>query len=267
MIFYHNFLITGGSGSIQLKASMEEYDQPDVLDEQTTAFDVQNNKTYEAIIEVDVSGWGSCNPGFTHSMVFSSPSASSTSQVDLYSFLDTDTNWFECASNYAISKMKIQLYSTNIDGPVAGAWTGSSGFGEIDFQVSSDGTAIKEVKLNFIDFSCGNVFSTSGSITFSNNPGWPITEDEFTIELTLSHSLDQEMQIRGNFEDGGEKRSELSSHPYPGTGHPQRALDPDPAVSIQRNLVPRRRWSTFFSAGGNGEDSRNPNRAGPPPYV
>jgi hypothetical protein len=203
MIFYHNFLITGRSGSIQLTAFMKEYGESNIVDEETNAFNVKNNTTYEAIIEVDVSGWGSCNPGFTHSMVFSSPSASSTSQVDLYSFLDTDTNWFECASNYAISKMEIQLYSTNIDGPVTGAWTGSSGFGDIDFQVSSDGTAIEEVKLSFIDFSCGNVVSTSGSITFSSNPGWPITEDEFTIDLTLSNSLDQEMQIRGSFEDGG----------------------------------------------------------------
>jgi hypothetical protein len=203
MVFYHNFLVTGGTGSIQLKASMKEYDESDILDEQTTSFDVQNNKTYEAIIEVDVSGWGSCNPSFTHSMVFSSPSASSTSQVDLYSFLNVDTNYFECASRYSISDMSIQPYGDPTDSPVTGAWTGSSGFGILDFNVSTDGTAIEEVKLNFLDFGCGNVGSMSGSITISNNPGWPIADGEFIIQLILSQSSDQEMQIQGNFEDGG----------------------------------------------------------------
>lgn len=203
MIFYKNFLITGGSGSIQLTASMKEYTEPNSLDEQTTSFDVQANKTYEAIIEVDVSSWGSCNPGFTHMIVFSSPSASSTSQVDLYSFLDPDTNWFECASRYGISDMSIQLYGGSIDSPVTGAWIGTSGFGELDFDVSSDGNAIEEVQFNFIDFSCGNVVSTSGSITFSNNPGWSIADDEFSIQLTLSQTLEQEMQIQGTFKNTG----------------------------------------------------------------
>jgi hypothetical protein len=69
MIFYQNFLITGGTGSIQINGSMQAYDSPTILDEQTDAFEVQNNTAYEAIIEVDVSGWGACNPGFTHSMV------------------------------------------------------------------------------------------------------------------------------------------------------------------------------------------------------
>lgn len=36
-------------GSIQLKGSMQEYDKPNILDEQTTTFDVLNNKAYEAI--------------------------------------------------------------------------------------------------------------------------------------------------------------------------------------------------------------------------
>lgn len=202
MIFYHNFLITGGAGSIQLKASMEEYDEPNILDERTSSFSVQNNKIYEVIIEVDVSGWGSCNPGFTHSMVFSSPSSFTTSQVDLYSLIDTDTNWFECASSYSISDMNIKPYGT-IGSPVTGAWTGTGGFGELDFNISSDATAIEEVKLNFLDFSCGNIVSASGSITFSNNPGWSVTDGEFSIQLTLSQTLDQEMLIQGTFESSG----------------------------------------------------------------
>jgi len=199
MIFYQNFLITGETGSIQIQGSMKEYDSPTILDEQTTAFEVQNNKAYEAIIEVDVSNWGACNPGFTHSMVFSSPSAASTRQVDLFSFLDTDTNFFECASQYSISDMSIQP----VEGPVAGSWTGRSGFGSVDFHVSDDRTTIEEITLNFEDFSCGDIVSRSGSIAFSNDPGWSVNDGKFTIQLTLSQTLDQEMLIQGAFENSG----------------------------------------------------------------
>ncbi len=203
MIFYKNILVTGGSGMVQLTASMKEYEDTAPLDQQTEVFDVQVNQAYEVMIEVDVSSWGSCNPGFTHSMIFSSPAAPETSQIDLYAFIDTDTNFFECAGNYAIRDMSIQPYGDSSDGPIVGPWAGISGFGNIEYQVSYDGTTIEEVKLIFVDFSCGNIVSTSGSITFSNNPGWPITEGEFFIQLILSQTLDQEMQIQGVFSNIG----------------------------------------------------------------
>jgi len=203
MIFYRNILIAGGSGMVRLVASMKEYEGLNTLDEQTAAFDVQANQTYEVIVEVDVSNWGSCNPSYTNSMVFSSPAASATSQIDLYSFSDLDTNWYKCAGSYTISDIRIQPYGSASGSPVVGGWIGTSGFGQIEFQVTSDGAAIEEVNLIFMDFSCGNIVSGSGYIMFSNSPGWPITDGEFSIDLTLSHTLDQEMQLQGTFTDAG----------------------------------------------------------------
>ena len=186
-----------------LTAAVKEYEDSNTLDEEIAAFDVQANQTYEVIVEVDVSGWGSCNTGYTHSMVISSPAVSTTSQIDIYSFADLEMGGYKCASSYVISDMSIQPYGGSIGSPVTGDWAGTSGFGQFEFHVSSDGTAIEEIKLNFEDFSCGNIVSGSGSIEFSNTPGWPVADSEFSIQLTLSHSLDQEMQIQGTFEDTG----------------------------------------------------------------
>lgn len=217
MIFYKNFMVTGGPGMVQLTATMKEYDGPAILDEMTDTISVQADQTYEAIVEVDVSSWGSCNPGFTESLVFSSPAATSSSKIDIYSFSDVDTGWFECAGNYSITDMYVQPYGGTNGTPVEGLWTGTSDFGEIEFEVSSDGNYIEKLKIIFVDFSCGIVASTSGSITFSKSPGWSISDGEFSMHVTLSQTQNREMDITGFFGNGGTDATGTYTADYDGT--------------------------------------------------
>lgn len=204
MIFYQDFRATGESGSLRLTAAIKATaTDPTSLAEQSADVNVQAGQTYTLITEVDLSGWGSCDPLDWDTVVFSSPATVGTNSINIYPVYDTDRNWYECVGRYAISAMRLEPGQGAIGSPVAGHWSGTTGFGQIEYRLASDGTAIERVKLEFENFSCGNVVDTSGSITFTDEAGWPVTGDEFSIQLTLSQTLDQEMRLEGSFAQAG----------------------------------------------------------------
>lgn len=204
MIFYQDFRASGESGSLRLTAAVkEEATDATHLAEQSTDVTVQAGQTYTLITEVDLSSWGSCDPLDWDRIVFSSPATAETGSINIYPVYDTDRNWYECVGRYAISAMRIEAGEGVIGSPVAGYWTGTAGFGQVEYRLASDGTAIDRVELAFQSFSCGDVANRSGSITITNDAGWPVSGDEFSIQLTLSHTLDQEMRLQGRFAQAG----------------------------------------------------------------
>ena len=68
--------------------------------------------------------------------------------------------------------------------PVAGEWGGSSGFGEIELVVNSDGTGIEKIGLYFDDFTCGIATFTDFTLEVSGFV-WAISNGQFTAELDL----------------------------------------------------------------------------------
>jgi hypothetical protein len=95
------------------------------------------------------------------------------------------------------------LYADHGDGPsppVAGDWSGTSGFGEIELVVSPDSTAIETIVIRYIDFTCGNVTS-NGSITITSS--WPISSGQFSADLNLDIAENRTMKITGTFDDSG----------------------------------------------------------------
>jgi hypothetical protein len=79
--------------------------------------------------------------------------------------------------------------------PTPGTWTGPADFGEIEFVVTQDGTEIEQIEIVFIDFTCG-ITTVNGSITITST--WPITNGQFTADLTLGGG--NEMTIQGTFD-------------------------------------------------------------------
>lgn len=204
IIFYQDFRASGESGSLRLSAAVKaEATDAASLAEHTIDVSVLAGQTYTLITEVDVSNWGTCNPIDRDTILFSSPGTSAPPGFDINAIFNTNWNRFECVGRYAISEMRIEAGEGAIGSPVAGHWTGTAGFGQVRYRLSSDGTAINRVGFDFQNFSCGDVSNRSGSLTISDDDGWPVTGDEFTIELTLSHTLEQEMRLRGSFANAG----------------------------------------------------------------
>jgi hypothetical protein len=204
MIYYLDFRATGASGSLRLAAAVKE-DPSDAasLAERVTDVSVRAGQTYTLITTMDLSSWGRCNPHEIDTIVVSSPAAARNHSFDIFPVMDPDTNWYECIGRYSISEMRIEATEAAVGSPMAGYWEGTAGFGGLELRLGSHGTRINRVRLNFQDFSCGNIDSTSGSIVITREAGWPIDDDAFSIELTLSQTLDQEMRLQGRFADAG----------------------------------------------------------------
>jgi len=72
--------------------------------------------------------------------------------------------------------------------PQSGDWKAQTDFGELVFTVNSDGTKINKLIIDVQNWSCGNVSgSWTITVTFTDpNAGWPITNDQFNIEVNTS---------------------------------------------------------------------------------
>ena len=83
--------------------------------------------------------------------------------------------------------------------PVAGEWSGLSGFGEIELVVNSDRTGLESIALMFNDFPCaGFIFNGTTTVTGS----WDISNRQFTAQLDLGTNADT-IYIVGTFDDSG----------------------------------------------------------------
>jgi hypothetical protein len=232
--FYQEFRAIDDSGTLRLTAAVKaDETDPTNLAEQSVEVDVLTGQTYTLITKVAVSNWGACDPQDVDTILFGSPTTTATSSIAIPPDYDPDWNWYRCIGRYGISEMRIQPSEGAIDSPVAGYWNGVAGFGQIEFRLTADGTAINRIRLELEDFSCGDAVDVSGSITVSSESGWPITSNTFTARLTLSLPLEREIQIAGSFADagttaGGTYTAEFNNSRCDGTWNASPAIDRSP---------------------------------------
>jgi len=97
-------------------------------------------------------------------------------------------------------------YGVTYAQPESGDWRVLTDFGEFVFTVNIDGTHITKIIYTFSSWTCGPV-TLSGTISIEKEPGWPISERQFTIENTLDVPGDQTMTINGTFSETGDEAS------------------------------------------------------------
>jgi len=90
--------------------------------------------------------------------------------------------------------------------PQSGDWTAQTDFGEFVFTVNPTGTHINKLVITFVSFSCGGV-TQSGTIITSTSPGWPISNNQFTIETSINPTGSISMTITGTFSVTGDQAS------------------------------------------------------------
>jgi hypothetical protein len=95
---------------------------------------------------------------------------------------------------------------TNGDGsngpqPIAtGTWSATTGGGfAFDFTVGAGADEISEIVYRFSGLTCEGTTLSSGSLTSSRTPGWPIADREFEIARSASPAI----TISGTFADDG----------------------------------------------------------------
>ncbi len=82
--------------------------------------------------------------------------------------------------------------------PHSGDWHCTADFGEFTLTVNSASTHINKVSYSFSSWSCGPV-TISGGVAFGKNPGWPISNNQFTIENKLDFQGNEVMTLQGAF--------------------------------------------------------------------
>jgi len=92
-------------------------------------------------------------------------------------------------------------------------WTATAGFGTFELTLNPAGTAITQIAYHFQTWRCGGT-TRSGGITVSSGSGWPITNQQFSIENSLSGFS---MSIRGSFASSVSASGSWSAISY-GTG-------------------------------------------------
>ncbi len=110
---------------------------------------------------------------------------------------------------WAFSVMLIAMLlsgNSRIDAqPQSGDWTCQTDFGELVFTVNPNGTHITKLIITFSSFTCGGV-TQSGTITISTSPGWPISNNQFNIEVDINYP-NISMTITGTFSGTGDQAS------------------------------------------------------------
>jgi len=96
----------------------------------------------------------------------------------------------------------------NTTPPRAGEWSANNiGFGGFDFTINAGSTYITTITYHFSDWRCGSGSLISGNITVSTDPGWPISNNTFQIQRSLDPGGQQQLTIRGTFNDTGDSVS------------------------------------------------------------
>lgn len=97
--------------------------------------------------------------------------------------------------------------TTSYAQPITGEWNASTDFGNFSFIVNSSGTHITNITYNFSDWRCGSV-TKNGTISTGKDPGWPISEGQFTIENSIGLPFENHtMTIDGTFNEAGNRAS------------------------------------------------------------
>ena len=112
MTFHRKFEVTSGSGNVQIQATLKDSStSADIIDEISDTFQVVESSEYEVLVHANVGGQGLCSPSDTDKMIFSSPSASATSEITIMPLLQqnpaTGQYDFYCVTNYAIDSLTL----------------------------------------------------------------------------------------------------------------------------------------------------------------
>ncbi|MFC1682902.1 T9SS type A sorting domain-containing protein [Candidatus Zixiibacteriota bacterium] len=102
--------------------------------------------------------------------------------------------------NVTVIALLLNGYSSIDAQPTNGDWEVPTDFGEFVFTVNPAGTYIIKNTYNFSDWTCGSV-TFSGTISIQSQPGWPITDYQFTIQNYFDPSRNEKMTINGAFSE------------------------------------------------------------------
>jgi hypothetical protein len=111
-------------------------------------------------------------------------------------------------------------YGVTYSQPRSGDWKVPTEFGEFVFTVNIDGTNIPKIVTTFTNWTCGGV-PKGGTLTTYQDPPWPITDDQFTIEISISPPPGNDvLTINGTFNQAGDEASGTWSAVVSGTTCP-----------------------------------------------
>ena len=83
--------------------------------------------------------------------------------------------------------------------PTSGEWSGTAGFGEIDFVVNAEGNGIEEVTITFKDYKCG-IVTSNGTLNVSFNPPSSIDKGYVAFDFDLDPPpADETLTMEGTF--------------------------------------------------------------------
>ncbi|MFC1778438.1 hypothetical protein ACFL3I_14060, partial [Pseudomonadota bacterium] len=80
-----------------------------------------------------------------------------------------------------------------------GTWDGTADFGTFELVVNTNGSGIEKINYSFLNWTCGPV-TKSGSPSATQDPAWPISDDEFSFTNYLDPGNNEEITISGLFE-------------------------------------------------------------------
>ena len=112
MTFHRKFEVTSGFGNVQIQATLKDRsDSVGIIDEIADTFQVVESTEYEVLVRANVSGQGRCSPSDMDKMIFSSPSALTTSEITIMPELKQNPatglfDWY-CVKNYAIDSITL----------------------------------------------------------------------------------------------------------------------------------------------------------------
>jgi hypothetical protein len=112
MTFHRKFEVTSGSGNVRIGATLKDRsDSVGIIDEIADTFQVAESTEYEVLVHANVGGQGHCSPFDTDKMIFSSPSASTTSEITIMPLLQLNPatgqyDWY-CVKNYVIDSITL----------------------------------------------------------------------------------------------------------------------------------------------------------------
>jgi len=92
---------------------------------------------------------------------------------------------------------------TEVETISSGLWSGNSGFGTVEFNVTLDSTGIDSFKVNFSDFQCGTI-THGGGITVTFTPADSITDRQIEVDISLNPMDNDYLLLEGTFEDSGD---------------------------------------------------------------
>jgi hypothetical protein len=90
--------------------------------------------------------------------------------------------------------------------PRSGDWRVPTRFGEFVITVNSAGTHIVKLITTFSNYTCGGV-TQNGTVITQPSPGWPISNNLFTIKNSVNPSGTITMTINGMFTPTGDQAS------------------------------------------------------------